>query len=395
MIRKRMLAAFSAVAAVATIVATSAATAGAAPGSAHDVAKTTIPGTVPATTGPATVPATTVPAEAVPAGFVRVTDDTGRISIVVPAQWTDLELGPAMSNVGLERPKIVAAPDIDAMNAAWTTPGVWFGLVPAPADPSAWLQAYGSASQCAQGGAEAFDNGQFAGVKQTWVNCGGGTAARIQLAGRSADGSVGIYLQLQAVSADDPAIATVLSSVGLVAGSSAPVPATVDSATVSTIGPADASINGAADPSARRVVDSTGRLAMSVLPTFLDLDVSAALNDDASPRPSISSAPDLAAHYAQWTAAGIQVAVLPYIDPATLLVNRTFAGCTDEGIRPFSNGRLNGFVRTWSGCGGTATRVVQVTMSPSDASATVFLYAQLPDADNTALVTALATLELL
>ena len=76
-------------------------------------------------------------------------------------------------------------------------------------------------------------------------------------------------------------------------------------------------------------------------------------------------------------------------------MNRVFPGCTDGGIRPFSNGRYSGFMRTWTGCGGTEVRVIEVAMSPPDASATVLVYAQLPDADNTPLVTALATVELL
>ncbi len=164
---------------------------------------------------------------------------------------------------------------------------------------------------------------------------------------------------------------------------------------MTTIGPADPTLSGNASADARRIVDDTGRLAMSVPPSFVGDDPSPGLNNDASDRPFIAAAPDLAAYYAQWTAVGLQVLRLPYTDPATVLVNRVFPGCTDGGIRPFSNGRYSGFMRTWTGCGGTEVRVIEVAMSPPDASATVMVYAQLPDADNTPLATALATVELL
>ena len=91
---------------------------------------------------------TTVPVDTVPAGFVRVNDDTRRIRIVVPDNWTDTETFPAMTDDGRDRPKIIASPDIAAMFETWTTPGVWFGAVPPPADPAAWLAAFTFESAC-------------------------------------------------------------------------------------------------------------------------------------------------------------------------------------------------------------------------------------------------------
>ena len=382
--------------------------AGASPSSSGGVAKTTIAGTMPiptsttapagpttATSAPVTAMPTTVPVDTVPAGFVRVNDDTRRIRVVVPDNWTDTETFPAMTDDGRDRPKIIASPDIAAMFETWTTPGVWFGAVPPPADPAAWLAAFTFESACMRGATEPFDNGRVAGVKESWINCGGGTAAVIHVAGRSADGTFGAFVQMHVPSPDDPVIATVLGSFGLVPGAAITAPTSVNSATVTTIGPADPTLAGNAPADARRIVDDTGQIAMSVPASFVDDDPSSDLNDDASDRPFIASAPDLAAHYSQWTAVGLQAVRLPYSDPATVLVNRVFPGCTDSGIQPFSNGRYSGFMRTWTGCGGTEVRVIEVAMSPPDASATVLVYAQLPDADNTPLVTALATVELL
>ena len=51
-------------------------------------------------------------------------------------------------------------------------------------------------------------------------------------------------------------------------------------------------------------------------------------------------------------------------------------------------------MQTWTGCGGTATRNVQLAISPADQSATVHIEVQLPDADNTPLQAVLSSVQL-
>ena len=51
-------------------------------------------------------------------------------------------------------------------------------------------------------------------------------------------------------------------------------------------------------------------------------------------------------------------------------------------------------MQTWTSCGGTATRNVQLAISPADQSATVHIEVQLPDADNTPLQAVLSSVQL-
>jgi hypothetical protein len=390
------------VAVVTVGVAATAAAAGREALPATDVAKTTIAGTIPSSTTAAPAPTTGVtPSTAsgpstVPAGSIRLVDDTRRIQVTVPSSWTDRETAPQMADDGSDRPKITASPDIAAMNAGWSTPGVWFGVVPGPADPAAWLRSYAFSSQCSRGPSEPFDNGKFAGTKDTWTNCGGGSTQIVQVGARTADGSSGVFVQIQVPGPGEPWLAGVLDSLDIVPGAAlTPAPQPVNLATVSTVGPADETLVPPVVPAdAVRYVDDTGRIAMSLPAAFVDISTAAGVNNDASLRPALAGSPDIDAYYSRWDAGGIEAVVLPAVDPATLLANRD-QPCDDGGVRPYSNARFSGLVQTWHGCGATQTRVVQFALTPADQSVTVLVYAQLPDADNTPLAAVLGSLELL
>jgi hypothetical protein len=349
---------------------------------------------VAATAAPA--PTTASGPSTVPAGTIQVVDDTRRIQVMVPSSWTDRETAPQMADDGSDRPKITASPDIAAMNAGWSTPGVWFGVVPGPADPAAWLRSYAFSSQCSRGPSEPFDNGTFAGTKDTWTNCGGGSTQIVQVGARTADGSSGVFVQIQVPSPGEPWLAGVLDSLDVVPGAAlTPAPQPINLATVSTVGPADETLVPPVVPAdAVRYVDDTGSVAMSLPAAFVDVSTASGVNNDASLRPALAGSPDIDAYYSRWDAAGIEAVVLPAVDPATLLANRD-QPCDNGGVRPYSNARFSGMVQTWSGCGGTQTRVVQFALMPADQSVTVLVYAQLPDADNTPLAAVLGSLELL
>jgi len=370
--------------------------AGAAPADADRVSKTTIAApTVPVTESPVTTTAiTAVPLPTTPPGAMRVTDDTRRVTVLVPDTWTDASTYPAMSNDGGDRPRIVASPDVDAMNETWTTPGLWMNVLPPSADPADWLVVYTFGSSCTPGTLTTVNDGRFVGATQTWTNCGGGTAQIVQFAARSADGTFGVYAQIQTVTSDDPAIAMVLESVGLVPGATM-TPPTIAAGPISTVRPADPTLVSAAVPAdAIRVVDDTGRYALSVPATWADTTTFADGNDDGSNRPSIDAAPDMDAYIDRWDAAGLSSVLLPYVDPAIYLNNRTYGTCTDGGLQPIATATHSGLVRTWTGCGGTATRVLEMAITPADLSSTFVLYVQLVDADNTPLAIALASFQL-
>lgn len=370
---------------VAALMSTAAMATGAAP-TADRVSKTTI--------AAPTTAISAVPLPTTPPGAMRVTDDTRRVTVLVPDTWSDLSTYPAMSNDGGDRPRIVASPDIDAMNETWTTPGLWMNVLPASADPANWLGVYQFGSRCTQGALATVNDGRFVGATQSWTNCGGGSAQIVQFAARSADGTFGVYAQIQTVAPDDPATAMVLGSVGLVPGATMAPPTTV-AAPVPTVGPADPTLVSFAVPTdALRVVDDTGRYALSVPATWIDTTTFADGNDDGSNRPSIDAAPDMDAYIDRWDAPGLSSVLLPYVDPTIYLTNRTYGSCTDGGLRPVATATHSGLIHTWTGCGGTATRIIEVAIAPADLSSTFVLYVQLVDADNTALAVGLASLQL-
>ena len=87
-----------------------------------------------------TYPATTLPAPVTPVGVVpdtllhgsvqpgaaTVVDSSGSISVAVPADWSERRLGGTFNDDMVSRPRIIAAPNVDAMLGGWTTPGVIF-----------------------------------------------------------------------------------------------------------------------------------------------------------------------------------------------------------------------------------------------------------------------------
>ena len=401
----------------AALMSTAAFSVGAAPTDPDSVSKTTIgapsvpvttpPGTVPpVTAAPTTAPTpptaaavttlvTVAPVVTVPAGAMRLNDETGRITVVVPNTWLDTSTAPATGDDGSERQRIVASPDIDAMWETWTTPGVWMTAVPGTVDVANWFIEYEFSRVCSGGSTEPVNDGRFVGTKRVWQNCGGGTAQIVQLAVRSADGTFGVYAQIQTVTADDPALAMILGSIGLVPGATMGSPTTVPGP-VTTVGPADPTLVGAAVPAdAIRIVDDTGRFALSVPASWADTDTSAQVNDDGSDRPSIYAAPSIDAFVDRWDSAGLYALLLPYVDPATYLSHGSFAGCTDGGLKPIATATHSGFMQTWTGCGGTAGQLIEVAIAPADLSSTFTLLIQLPDPDNTPLAVALASFAVL
>lgn len=399
MISKTSVVAIASVAAA--LMSTAALAAGTAPNGTVDVSKTTIgappvPVTVPPlpTATPTTLitPATLV---TVPVGARRLTDGTGRISVLVPSTWTDTNTSPTMRNDGGTRPVINAAPDIAAMLDTWTTPGLWMTAFPATVDPANWLTLYSFSGACTPGPVEPVNDGRWVGSMQTWNGCGGGTAQMVHFAARSADGTFGVFAQIQALTPGEPAVALVLGSIALVPGASMAPPTTVG-APVVTVGPADPTLVGAALPAdVTRLVDDTGRFALSVPATWIDIDLTPDQNDDGSGRSAIRAAPNLDAFWARWDTAGLTALLLPYVDPVTFLRNRPSLGCRDGGLTPVATATHSGFIHTYTACGGTKGRTLELAISPPDLSSTFVLFIQLPDPDNTPLAVVLASFHLL
>ena len=78
-----------------------------------------------------------------------------------------------MNDDGSDRPRVAAAPVLDDFYTEWEVPGVQVVAYPFASDPSTLLRNLGFAGQCTDAGVQAFDNGTFTGLMQTWTACGG------------------------------------------------------------------------------------------------------------------------------------------------------------------------------------------------------------------------------
>ena len=199
---------------------------------------------------------------------------------------------------------------------------------------------------------------------------------------------------LQAVDANDAQLLRIIASAGAVSGAVYPAPTPSPPLTpTSAVSPDFWRVPSIATTD---LVDATGRLSMAVPSSWTDTETFTGMNDDATDRLRLAAAPDLDGFYNDWLVPGVEVIAFPFkSDPSVLLHNLGYTGrCADGGVQTFDNGTLSGLMQTWSACGGTPTRNVQLAISPTDQAVTLFIEAQLPDADNSSLQAVLSSLRI-
>ena len=205
--------------------------------------------------------------------------------------------------------------------------------LPPTTEPAALLERFAYSSSCTDGGITAFDDGRFTGQRQTWVDCDGTTTRLVNVAARSVDGSITMFVQVQQTTPDEAVVNSIVSSAGVVPGAVYPTP-TPAKPLVPT-GSVPAELLTAPTVALTEVADVTGTLSLSVPSDWTDTEDWPQMNDDASDRPRLAAAPDLDEFYANWAAPGLQAIAYPFAaDPSTLLINHSFAdSCTDGGVQ--------------------------------------------------------------
>ncbi len=145
--------------------------------------------------------------------YVSVNDDSGTLTVSVPAAWADVD-GAPIDIDGVSSPSIVASSDVAAFNADWDVPGVQFVASTALAGFAADdLLDLAAPDACTSEGRENYDDGAFTGRFETLSDCGGTGATSIVVAAERADGSVGVLVVVQIVTdADLVALDEVLRS---------------------------------------------------------------------------------------------------------------------------------------------------------------------------------------
>lgn len=151
--------------------------------------------------------------------YVTVVDDTGSITVAVPAEWRDVDGAPLdLAGDGSLTASISAAPDLLGFVNTWDVPGMEFIAGPGLLDyePAEMLDVI-APTDCRSEGREAYDDGAFAGLYEVFSGCGGTDTMWFVVATHAADGSVGVLVAVQVVTdADLEALDVVLGSFDLV-----------------------------------------------------------------------------------------------------------------------------------------------------------------------------------
>jgi serine protease Do len=151
--------------------------------------------------GSGSTSSTTLAADFSPGAVALVTDDSGIVSVVVPAEWTDVSGVGWVVDDDRVGPSITAAPDIDAWYSSWGTPGVFVGVSTSGFAP----EAGDFSGICTPGELEPRSSGVLTGTMQAWSDCGAeGGDFYVFIAG-PLDGSYVVLVQLVDIDGTGPA----------------------------------------------------------------------------------------------------------------------------------------------------------------------------------------------
>jgi hypothetical protein len=116
------------------------------------------------------------------------------------------------------------------------------------------------------------------------------------------------------------------------------------------------------------LVDDTETLSLAVPAAWTGIRLAPLQLDNGDAHPVIAAATDASAFYDQdWSVAGVLYGALPRHDlSASLLDPSEYPECTLGGVQPYDDGAFVGFIGSYEGCGGTATRIVEVYANPAD-----------------------------
>ena len=160
----------------------------------------------------------------IPDGFVELVDDTGVLTVFVPATWTDVDTAPGTTAEGAVQPWISASPDLELLQTTFDVPGVSYTALPFTADLEALMDDYGLPGGCAELEVSPYADGVFTGLFQVGSECGeAGTASWVTVLANPADEAFTALVQTQgATPADDEAITTILQTFNYTASGSSP-----------------------------------------------------------------------------------------------------------------------------------------------------------------------------
>lgn len=133
------------------------------------------------------------------AEYVVVEDDTGAITMSIPAEWSEQQSGRWLVDGTDFGPSVTAAPDIDAWVNGWATPGVFFGAsstLRGQFDVNGILDQSDFSDTCTLDARYDYEDPLYIGAYDVYTDCADAGSTFIQLAAEPADGSFILFLQI-------------------------------------------------------------------------------------------------------------------------------------------------------------------------------------------------------
>ena len=149
--------------------------------------------------------------EAAAGEFVTVTDDTGTLTVDVPAEWTDRETHPEIdSATGAQVPTIKAAPSLSGLIDSFAGSGLFFQATPTPApeDLIGAIEAatVADAAECASGQIDVFTESSLRLARRILRDCGGGITDLFVLVGELDQEGWTVFVVIQVAAEADQAL---------------------------------------------------------------------------------------------------------------------------------------------------------------------------------------------
>jgi hypothetical protein len=102
--------------------------------------------------------------------YTLISDDSGALEVEVPVDWSDVDGAPVVTDEE-EIEWVSASPDLEAFQSGWDVPGMVFGATENLSIDE--LLEFGALEDCTSTGAEAYDDGVYAGQQELWTDCAG------------------------------------------------------------------------------------------------------------------------------------------------------------------------------------------------------------------------------
>ncbi len=359
-------------------------------------------------------------------GYAVVTDDTGALEVEVPATWTDLDGdfpfvddNGERSGVGLR-----AAPDLNAFEETWATPGMGFSAMTRYEDSDVadlldlnkelltFLQS------CTAQPVEDYDDGLYTGYSELYTDCGGTSTSHMLIAAEDDVNDLIMFIDVQiATDADLEALDRIIETFRVV-GAVDTLDDTSSDDGVDDGGDADYVDDGLAPESYsgyQEVIDSAGVLGVEVPNEWTDIREGPGFNTASDPENpdlfhgvGISASTDVDAWRESWGVPGVSFSATTNWDGD---VDRWFnddytqfseggwfyrTDCAEVGVWPYEDPLYSGIEGLYTDCGGGDTGLWVVVAAPPDKEYVIVLAAtQVTDADAEALDRIVSTFQVL